>query len=131
MRKDATGSRSAPPPVLTSVSPDTATAGRSGATVTVSGQEFRRQSVVRWNGVALPTTYGSATTLTAAVHAGLGSARGLLANGASPGNRITRRPMAREHRAGRSGAELNPAQATTPPARRKPDIVEHLSIKSL
>ena len=62
---DSTGPR--PLPVLSSLSPDVATAGQTGITITVMGSEFRRDSEVRWRGAALPTTYVSATTLAATV----------------------------------------------------------------
>jgi len=55
-------------PTLTSISPTTATSGASGTdTITATGTTFTRQSVVYANGVAQPTTYVSATSLTAVV----------------------------------------------------------------
>ena len=68
--KDATGSRSAPVPVLTSVSPDTATAGRTDVVFTVVGTGFRPESAVRWNDTPLATTYLSETQLRANVPEG-------------------------------------------------------------
>jgi len=58
-----------PAPTLSSLSPNSATAGAAGATVTLTGAKFVSASVVQWNGVALPTTYLSGTKLTATVPA--------------------------------------------------------------
>jgi hypothetical protein len=58
-----------PIPTLTSLSPSSATHGGAAFTLTVNGTNFNNHSVVRWNGVALTTTYVSATKLTAAVPA--------------------------------------------------------------
>ncbi len=48
-------------PSLGSVTPDTATAGRTDLTVTASGTGYYPNSVVRFDGVAQPTTFNSAT----------------------------------------------------------------------
>jgi len=58
-------------PVPTSglISPTTATAGGPAFTLTIAGTNFVAGSVVQWNGVALTTTFVSATQLTAAVPA--------------------------------------------------------------
>jgi YVTN family beta-propeller protein len=56
--------------VQTSISPTFATLGGAGFTLTVNGSNFLSGSVVRWNGVALATTFLSGTQLTAAVPAG-------------------------------------------------------------
>ncbi len=56
-----------PVPTITTVNPSTVAAGSAGATITVSGTNFTTQSVVRWNGNALTTTFSSSTALTAAV----------------------------------------------------------------
>ncbi len=58
-----------PAPVLTSISPATASVGSSAIAMTVTGQQFVSASVVQWNGTALPTTYVSSTSLTAQVPA--------------------------------------------------------------
>jgi C1A family cysteine protease len=50
-----------PHPSLTSVSPTTATGGGSGVTLTLTGSDFVSNSVVRWNGIDLATTYQSST----------------------------------------------------------------------
>jgi hypothetical protein len=55
-------------PALASISPTTAVSGASGTdTITCTGTNFTRQSVVYANGVAQPTTYVSATSITAVV----------------------------------------------------------------
>jgi sugar lactone lactonase YvrE len=58
-----------PVPVLTSLSPDSITAGGSAFTLTVNGSNFVSGSIVKWRGTALTTTYVSATQLQAAVPA--------------------------------------------------------------
>ena len=55
-------------PMITSLSPTSAVAGGAAFTLTVTGTNFVNPgSTVMWGGVALATTYVSATTLTAAV----------------------------------------------------------------
>jgi|SRR5262252_4609069 len=55
-------------PALASISPTTAVSGASGTdTITCTGTNFTRQSVVYRDGIAMPTTYVSATSLTAVV----------------------------------------------------------------
>ncbi|MDP9091213.1 MAG: hypothetical protein M3O26_21060 [Pseudomonadota bacterium] len=56
-----------PSPTITSMSPNTATAGAAGLTVDIIGAGFEPVSIVQWNGTALATTYVSATELTAMV----------------------------------------------------------------
>src|SRR5205807_1940044 len=56
-----------PVPATTGLSPNLVQAGASGFTLTVTGTNFVAGSVVRWNGAARPTTYVSATQLTAAM----------------------------------------------------------------
>jgi hypothetical protein len=56
-------------PVLISISPNAATAGGGGFTLTANGLNFVSGSVVQWNGSSLTTTYVSSTQLTAAVPA--------------------------------------------------------------
>ncbi len=58
-----------PLPTLTSLSPNSATAGSGTFIVTATGTNFLNNSAIRWNGVALTTTYVSATQLTASVPA--------------------------------------------------------------
>ena len=58
-----------PVPVLTSISPNTASAGSAAFTLIVTGSSFVSTSVVRWNGSSRTTTFVSATQLTAAITA--------------------------------------------------------------
>ena len=58
-----------PVPVATSLAPTFATAGDATFTLTVNGSNFVSGSVVNWDGVALTTTFVSATQLTASVPA--------------------------------------------------------------
>ena len=65
----------APFPVITSISPSSATAGGAGFNMTVNGVTFHQGSVVRWNGANLTTTPtvsagGLTTALTAQVPVG-------------------------------------------------------------
>jgi hypothetical protein len=60
-----------PPPVITSLSPGSATAGGPAFTLTVNGTGFVSGAVVQWNGSPLTTTFVSATQLSAPVTAGL------------------------------------------------------------
>lgn len=56
-------------PVISSLSPSSATAGGPAFTLTVNGVNLVSGSVVKWNGTALTTTWISNTQLTAAVPA--------------------------------------------------------------
>jgi len=58
-----------PVPTATALSPATAPVGGPAFTLTVTGSGFMPGSVVRWNGANRPTTYASATQLTAAIPA--------------------------------------------------------------
>ncbi|MGD0890184.1 MAG: hypothetical protein ABR923_01530 [Terracidiphilus sp.] len=58
-----------PMPVVSGVSPSTATVGAAALTVTVTGSGFIASSSVEWNGGSLSTTYESATSLKAQVPA--------------------------------------------------------------
>jgi uncharacterized repeat protein (TIGR03803 family) len=60
-----------PVPVLTAISPNTATAGSSAFTLTAAGSKFVNGSTVNWNGTPLATTFVSDTQLTASVPATL------------------------------------------------------------
>jgi len=64
-----TGTGAFPAPSLKRISPASQTAGGTAFTLTVTGTKFELNSVVLWNGSSRATTYGSATTLTAAVGA--------------------------------------------------------------
>jgi hypothetical protein len=69
----------APNPTLTSISPNTATAGDPTVTVTFTGTNFTSgQTVARVNGASRPTTVVSATSLTATVLASSMTAPGTL-----------------------------------------------------
>jgi hypothetical protein len=105
---DSTGPREAPVPVLTAVSPNAATVGDGAITITVTGKDFRRESIVYWNHLAMPTTYVSSRELRAAI-----SAERLLAGGVAgvsvytpePGGGIsTEQPVTVSHRAPTLGA---------------------------
>ena len=54
-------------PTLTSLSPNSALAGGSPFTLSVTGTNFAGGSTVMWGATTLATTYGSATSLTASV----------------------------------------------------------------
>jgi hypothetical protein len=58
-----------PAPVLTSVSPTTATAADAALTLTANGSNFVAGSILQWNGAARTTTFVSATQLTATIAA--------------------------------------------------------------
>ena len=58
-----------PAPVLTSIAPASASAGAAAFTLTASGTGFVSTSKVRWNNAERPTTFVSATQLTAAIPA--------------------------------------------------------------
>ena len=64
---DSTDTGSRPAPVLTSLTPATAMPGASSITITLNGSGFSPASQVRWSGADLPTTFVSATQLTAVV----------------------------------------------------------------
>jgi alpha-D-ribose 1-methylphosphonate 5-triphosphate synthase subunit PhnH len=58
-----------PPPTLTSISPNSATAGGPDFTLTADGTGFVSGAKVRWNGAERTTTFVGATRLTAAIPA--------------------------------------------------------------
>lgn len=58
-----------PIPTLTTLSPNSATAGGNTFTLTLTGINFISTSSAQWNGTALTTTFASATKLTASVPA--------------------------------------------------------------
>ena len=58
-----------PTPGLGSLSPSRATPGDVAFTLTVTGTNFVRGSIVQWGGAARTTSFGSATRLTAAIPA--------------------------------------------------------------
>ena len=58
-----------PVPSITSVSPAAVTAGGSQFVLTVNGDDFRHDAVVKWNGSPLVTTFANSHQLLAAVTA--------------------------------------------------------------
>lgn len=56
-------------PTLTSLSPDSATAGGAAFTITATGTNFVSGATINWNATPLTTTFVSATSLTASVPA--------------------------------------------------------------
>ncbi|MFN0121730.1 MAG: hypothetical protein ACKV2V_14650 [Blastocatellia bacterium] len=56
-------------PTLTSLTPNTATAGSPGLTLTLTGSNFIAGAIARWNGADRPTTMLSPTQLTAIIPA--------------------------------------------------------------
>jgi hypothetical protein len=56
-------------PTITSITPNTVSAGAPGFTLAVAGANFLPGSAVVWNGISLPTAVGSATQLSAPVPA--------------------------------------------------------------
>lgn len=65
-----------PIPSLTSITPNSATAGATAFTLTVNGNSFVSGSIVKWANTDLVTTYVSATQLTASVSTALLSSAG-------------------------------------------------------
>ena len=76
-------------PLLSGLSPNAAVVGSPNKTVTVSGSSFRSGAKVKWNGVALSTTFVSPTQLAAVVPAadlnGVGTAKVSVTNPAPNG----------------------------------------------
>lgn len=60
-----------PSATITSLSPNSATVGSAGFTLTVTGTRIAAGAVVDWNGAALSSTFVSATEITATVPAAL------------------------------------------------------------
>lgn len=56
-----------PVPAISGLNPSSATPGGAGVSLTVTGTGFISSSSVNWNGSPRATTFGSATTLTAAI----------------------------------------------------------------
>jgi uncharacterized protein (TIGR03437 family) len=72
---------------VTSLAPPSTIAGSVGLTLTVNGTNFAAAAAVEWNGTALPTTFVSATQLTASISGSLiaqaGTATVTVASGAT------------------------------------------------
>src|SRR6185436_13381061 len=65
-----TGGTTPPPgPTLTTLTPNTATAGSAGFTLTADGGNFVSGATVLWNGAARPTTFVGPTRVTASIPA--------------------------------------------------------------
>ncbi|BDI28913.1 hypothetical protein CCAX7_009640 [Capsulimonas corticalis] len=58
-----------PTPKLTSLNPSTVSVGAADTQITISGSSFRSSCVAQWNGVSLPTTFVSDSSLTAVIPA--------------------------------------------------------------
>jgi hypothetical protein len=76
-------------PVITSITPSSKVAGTGSFPMTVNGSNFSLNSVVRWNGVNLATTFNTATQLTATIPAANISAAGNAAVTVATGNAIS------------------------------------------
>jgi len=63
------GTTQNPVPSLSSLSPNTATAGGAGFTLTINGQNFVSGASVQWNGAVRSTTFVNGTQVTAAIPA--------------------------------------------------------------
>jgi hypothetical protein len=82
-----------PVPEITELEPDRATAGGPAFILTVNGTGFADGSRIFWNDQALPTTYASASRLTAEVEAALIAGEGIVAvtvDNPGPGGGISR-----------------------------------------
>lgn len=84
----------APPPVISSLSPTSASSGGPAFNLTVNGTGFVSGAAVQWNGSSLATTFVSATQLTAQVPASDTAAAGsasvtVLNPGSAPSNAVT------------------------------------------
>ncbi len=82
-----------PPPTIGSMNPNSAQAGASVFSLIVTGTNFTSATTVNWNSNALPTTFVSATSLTARVAAslvaGTGTASVTISNGTSTTSPVT------------------------------------------
>lgn len=98
-------------PTISSVSPNTITAGSAAFTITVSGSGFASGAAVKWNGTALPTSFVSSTQLTAAVPASDVASTGVdhvtVTSGSSTSNSVNVTVVA-----GPAIASLSPASTT-------------------
>jgi hypothetical protein len=84
----------APTPAVTTISPNSASAGAAAFTLTVNGSGFQNNSTVQWNGSPVATTFVSASQLTAAIPANLMATAGscsvtVLTSGAPVSNALT------------------------------------------
>ncbi len=106
----------APPPVLLSIAPGSASAGGGAFTLTVRGTGFQPTSTVRWNGVDRPTAFVSPQELTAQIAAadvaGPGTAEVSVATGPPGGGVSAARPFTVT---ARGPAGTAPPLAASPP----------------
>ncbi len=104
-----------PVPALTSLNPNSATAGTNGLTLTVNGSNFVPTSQVFWNGSSRTTSFVSATQLTATIPAGdlaaAGTATVTVAN-PSPGGGTSNGLTFTINNPAPAITSLNPASAT-------------------
>lgn len=84
-----TVSQPASAPVITSISPSSVTAGSGSFTLTVSGSGFTSSAFVMWNGSILPTSFASASQLTASVSSGLTISSGVASITVSSGGQVS------------------------------------------
>lgn len=73
------GTAAAAPPVITGLSPSTINAGSAGFVLTINGSAFATGASVLWNGSTVPSTFVSATQMTASIGATLIAAPGTAA----------------------------------------------------
>jgi hypothetical protein len=103
-------------PVISSLSPTSATTGAAALTLTVNGSGFVSGSVVDWNGGALTTTFVSATQLTASVPAAdlaaAGTASITVVNSSANGGTSTAATFSITAAGAPTIASLSPAAAT-------------------
>lgn len=90
-----------PVPGLDELTPSSGLVGSAAVTIALTGSDFVRSSVVRWNDADLPTTFRSATELTAVVDAPRFSTPGSFTvsvfNPAPGGGRSNARPFTIQH----------------------------------
>jgi hypothetical protein len=67
-----------PVPTLVSISPTSVTAGAASFTLTATGSNFLNNSVIKWNGTTLTTTFVSSTQLTALINSSLVTTAGTI-----------------------------------------------------
>ena len=81
-------------PAVSSLSPNSVTAGSAGFTLQVNGSGFQSSSTVQWNGTALQTGFSSANQLLASITANLAASQGtasitVATPGAATSNAVT------------------------------------------
>jgi hypothetical protein len=101
---------SSPTPTIASIAPTSAPAGSAPITLTLTGAGYTASTVVQYGGVALPTSFVSATQVTAAVSASLLSNPGSALVTAANGTAVSL-PIA-FHVTGPSISSLSPSSTT-------------------